>query len=86
MRTIWKVELDANMRAMTLVEGAKPLCVQMQNDIPCMWVEVWSERPVRGYDIVIVGTGQPIPPGPWQYAGTFQIDSGSLVFHVYLES
>lgn len=84
MRTVWKVQLTPEMNTVDLVQAAKPLCVQMQHDIPCMWVEVDSEMPHREYSIAIIGTGHPIPPGRWSYVGTFQFPAESLVFHVYL--
>lgn len=85
MRTVWKVELEAHTTSIDLVEGIKPLCVQIQNKIPCLWVEVDNEKPNREYQIVIIGTGHPIPPGHWTYIGTFQIIINGLVFHVYME-
>ncbi len=84
MRTVWKVEIEAWTRKIPLVAAAVPLCVQMQNDTPCIWFEVDSEQHSVDIPVLVVGTGHPIPEGNWKYAGTFQLPLEQLVFHIYL--
>jgi hypothetical protein len=84
MRTVWKVEIEAWTSEISLVADAVPLCVQMQNDTPCIWFEVDSEQRSVDIPVIVVGTGHPIPEGNWKYVGTFQIPTDNLVFHIYL--
>lgn len=63
--------------------GAKPLCVQVQNGIPCMWALVDEENALVDKKFRIYGTGHPVDPEYTDYIGTFQIDDGRLVFHVF---
>lgn len=86
MKTIFKYAL-ANAAtvggALSVPDGAKPLCVQMQNNIPCLWMLVDSERPHVMRRFAVYGTGHELPQNPGEYVGTFQ--DGWLVFHVFMK-
>lgn len=58
------------------------LCVQVQGDIPCLWARVDPDALLCVRRICVFGTGHPID-GHLDYIGTYQLDGGSLVFHVY---
>jgi len=58
------------------------LCVQVQGGIPYLWARVDPDAPSCVRMISVFGTGHPIE-GHLDYIGTYQLDGGSLVFHVY---
>lgn len=77
--SIWKFPLAEEIE---MPKKAKVLTVQVQRDIPCIWavVDPSADREVRRF--VIVGTGHSMNrKGP--YIGTFQLEGGALVFHVF---
>lgn len=64
--------------------GGRILHVEVQDGIPCMWVQRSSAKDlahqlVRFY---IHGTGHPIPVGIW-WVGTFQMPP--FVWHLFVE-
>lgn len=66
-------------------QGGVPMCVQMQGRVPCMWLGVDDAQPVVDHTVRVIGTGHPIPdPERLHYVGTYQLDGGALVFHVFL--
>ncbi len=84
MKTIYKYTLRIDDRQQIPVPARrKPLCVQMQNGNPCLWVEVDDEDGPELLTIVTRGTGHPLPDNLGPYIGTYQIQG--LVFHVYQE-
>lgn len=68
-----------------LPEGATFLSLQMQHGKPQMWFRVDDSRPVRRQIFGICGTGQEIPPqvASAPFLGTFQMDAGDIVIHVF---
>ena len=86
MKTIWKCTLAPDSRqTVTLPRGAELLTVQVQFDLVQLWAVVDSSQPVETRYIHIVGTGHPIGFAG-KYIGTFQLDGGALVFHVFEEA
>jgi hypothetical protein len=57
----------------------------MQHGEPQLWMLVDPSKEVVAYHFRVAGTGHPIEIAPERlsYVGTFQIDNGSLVFHVF---
>lgn len=49
-------------------------------------VEFWAphsdELPLQERRFTVVGTGHPVPDGPWQYHGTAIAPGGRLVWHL----
>ena len=88
MKTIWKFSLHPDGDSIQVPKGSKVLTVQLQNGSPCVWFlvdrDVYEVGLVR---LIIIGTGWDIPAykDSWNYIGTFQLKSGSLVFHVFAE-
>ena len=89
---IWKyplVEGDEQIIEMPL--DAKILTVQVQNDIPCLWVAVIQTNVMVQRRIRIVGTGHTLMPYYSAkltingYIGTIQTHGGLLVWHVFDE-
>ena len=65
--------------------GCKILAVQVQREIPCIWVLV-NENPPHPREFQLVGTGHPIEDSAGlHYIGTFQMDGGTFVFHLFEE-
>ena len=84
MNVIWKQPLSiVPQQQFWLPRGARPLCIQVQHCEPILWYQCDSEavKTVRRFDMY--GTGREMPADAGTYIGTFQLDSGSLVFHVY---
>lgn len=85
METIWKYELEVvGSQEIKLPTGFEVLSVQVQNGIPCLWVRVDALRPTHKTEIIIHGTGHPVPDTTGKYLGTFQMNGGALVWHVFL--
>jgi hypothetical protein len=84
MRTIWKYQLEvAGLSILQIPKGGKILCVQTQNEQPCVWVDVDSEAPTETRWFKIFGTGHKMEINEGKYIGTFQLSNGSLVFHLF---
>lgn len=85
MKTIWKYELQLiDTQTFDVPEGARFLCVQTQNEKPCMWFEVNHSPAIEQVTIAIKGTGHFIPDNVvMEYLGSCQIADGALVWHVY---
>jgi len=83
MATIHKYHITSE----TTVEmpmGAQVLTVQTQHGEPCIWALVDPAAQSETRQNVAFGTGHPVPDDvALAYIGTFQIESGSLVFHVF---
>lgn len=89
MQVIWKAQLQCtDKQTIDLPKGAEVLCVQTQNELPCIWflvsdVDSIHKEPRTFY---IYGTGHKHEAiGDGLYIGTFQLQGGKLVFHVFEE-
>ena len=86
MKTVFKYPLQVkDKQEIQMPVGAEILCVQVQGGTPCLWAKVDTEA---AYDIKrtirIYGTGHHINQDePLDYIGTFQLENGVLVFHVF---
>lgn len=89
MKTIWKYEIPAQEDIhLKIPKGGEILAVQVQFRTPFIWVLVDpnAEKEDRYFDVI--GTGHEcndiIGSGTVRtYIGTFQLHSGSLVFHLF---
>ena len=81
MKTIHKYQLPITGKV-TAPEGAKFLTVQTQDGGPQLWALVDTLRPMVEHDFRVFGTGHPYD-GEDRYIGTFQLNDGALVFHVF---
>lgn len=85
-KTIYKYPLDVvDHQSITLPFGAQILCVQTQNNIPVIYAIVdrdstlTEQRHFRTF-----GTGHTIDSKYADYyIGTYQLNGGRLVFHVF---
>lgn len=84
MKTVWKYPITPNVSDVQMPKGAKVLTVQMQNGQPCMWVLVDPDEKKETRTFMLIGTGHKVSPGvDLKYIGTFQLEEGRLVFHLF---
>lgn len=63
--------------------GAKILTVQVQHKTPCLWVEVDTSKVTKLVTIYTHGAGHEVHEMASKYIGTYQLQGGTFVFHVY---
>lgn len=81
---IYKYPLETtDHQVVVMPKGATPLCVQMQEDRPCLWARVDPGAATEAVGVYTVGTGHMLPRDLGLYLGTYQMLGGSLVWHVY---
>lgn len=85
MKTVYKYNFEiADEVCIEMPLGADILCVQVQNDTPCIWALVDTEQPVQKRWFSVYGTGHPAPNAYLrEYVGTIQMMGGRLVWHVF---
>lgn len=85
-QTIYKYSLPItdNFR-LFLPLDPKILSAQVQNGLPCMWVQLDLSKAKAFRSFHLMGTGHPMPPpealGPFD--GSFQLPEQGLVFHLF---
>lgn len=88
MITIWKYEIPVeDTFSVDMPAYATILTVQVQNDVPCMWAAVDTERGKVKRTFHVIGTGHDASRAVWSwpYVGTFQLDGGSYIGHLFEE-
>lgn len=90
MQTIWKFPLiNGGRNVIKMPPWTKILCVQVQRYTPCLWGLVTKDDDINYSDeertFVIYGTGHDHDIIGGTYIGTFQLNDGELVFHVFEE-
>jgi hypothetical protein len=83
-KTIWKFPLTPDC-ALSMPVGSIILTVQVQEQIPCLWALVDPAAPHERRCFRTYGTGHPVADDSGEYIGTFQLNGGVLVFHVFEE-
>lgn len=83
--TIWKEELGAvGVQEISIPQGSEILCLREQHGHPCIWFRCDPSADKEKKTVTIVGTGHNAPsPEEAKYLGTFFIEGGILVFHVF---
>jgi hypothetical protein len=82
VKTIWKYELIlAGTQILHIPRDGYILTLQMQNNVPCIWVILDPSFPTEKLRIATYGTGQALPKEPGYYLGTYQTDG--MVFHLF---
>jgi len=82
--TIWKFTLQAtDIQTIKMPKGAKILCVQTQNEIPCLWAIVDPSASMEDRTFSIYGTGHNIDGYDRKYLGTFQLLKGNFIGHLF---
>ena len=86
MKTIWKYELRIeDIQKLEMPKESKILSVQMQHSTPCIWIQCDNSNDMETRNFHTFGTGNPLPNDidNFTYIGTYQINSGVIIFHVF---
>lgn len=83
MRVIYKYTLKAGVTTLNMPQGAQVLTVQTQNENACLWALLDPSKPTEVRTFHMYGTGHRIDNLNLVYIGTFQLEHGVLVFHVF---
>jgi hypothetical protein len=85
-RAIWKFVIDVKDEFfLEMPPGAKVLSVQEQDGVPCLWAAVRpsaAQHPQQRR-FFVVGTGHPMPKDATKYLGTFQLQGGAFIGHLW---
>ena len=63
--------------------GAEPLSVMVQGNKICIWARVNLWRSPVETTFRIAGTGHDLEEDVGNHVGSFQLENGALVFHVF---
>ena len=69
--------------SLALPGGARILDVQVQNGVGCIWALVDASIPPIMRRFRLAGTGHPLNEPHLIHIGTFQLEGGALVFHLF---
>ena len=88
MLAVWKYPLPFptyDEFNLTMQKGAKVLTVQVQGDQPCIWALIDASAPTEVRRFRVAGTGHWLEQerACLDYVGTFQLNDGQLVFHLF---
>lgn len=80
---IWKFEVKNGLISMP--KGAKILSIQTQKNYPQMWVWVDPSQPKEDRYFEVFGTGHKMHTTKCTrlYIGTYQVNAGDLVYHLF---
>jgi len=82
--TIHKYEVPIlDHMIISLPEGAEILSVHVQRGTPCMWAAVDPDAPLVGRQFELRETGHALTGAEGRFVGTFLLQDGALVFHLY---
>lgn len=86
MKQIWKFQLDDYTQTIIADKNWKPLSVHVQHGSPCLWALVDTEALRIQHRVEIVGTGRNADSvAGMKFLGTFLLENGMLVFHVFVD-
>lgn len=87
---IWKYNFEIkDVVTIEMPKGAEIVAVDTQFGKPTLWALVNPDAEAENRVLRIFGTGHPIKGNNWtlgasvKYLGTFQVQDGQLVFHVF---
>ncbi len=84
MKTVYKYGLPMNDVAEFMMPiGAEILHIAEQDGNPCMWALVDPIATNELFRVRVAGTGHQIHEDDLEHLGTFFLQGGSLVFHVF---
>ena len=64
-------------------KDAKILSVQLQNGIPVFWAEVDTNNEPETRNFSVIGTGHIMEARSQQFLGTFQLQGGAFIGHLF---
>lgn len=80
---VFKYELPVtDIFTLELPQEAEVLTVQVQYGKPCIWARVNPDAKTEERKFRIAGAGNDVEADA-RYIGTFQLENGSLVFHLF---
>ena len=85
-KEIWKFEIKPYDSAIQMPKLSEILTTQIQNGNPCIWALVCpeNEKEERYFEVYQTGHEMHCDIGiNRKYINTFQLESGSLVFHLF---
>ncbi len=82
-KLIWKYTLEPGPTVIEVPINARILDVQTQHEDPQLWLLVDPTNEKVKREFTIYDTGFTMPDYPGEYVGTFQLNGGGLVFHVF---
>lgn len=82
MKVIWKYAINP-ATVIQIPVGYRLLSVQTQDNQPQLWALVDPSNPKVGRTFRAVATGEEFDDEGYTYVGTFQINGGALVFHLF---
>lgn len=87
MKTIYKYDLDTtDIQTVNLPTTHEILCIQTQHGKPTLWAKVDTNcSSTVNVNIYTFGTGHNIPDIELFYLGTYQLNNGSLIFHIFTD-
>jgi hypothetical protein len=84
MNKIWKYELQVTeFQQIEMPLDAELLDVQVQHGAPCLWARVNPCAPMVNRVLVTHGTGHDVAESTGEHVGSYQLQGGALVFHVF---
>lgn len=88
MKVIYKYPLEIKEKQEILLpDNHQILDIQVQNNIPCLWVLLDSDdldpSKIHSFYIHLVGTGQKFNDSILNYITTFQLAGASIVLHAF---
>lgn len=87
MRTVHKFILPVmhgDTIRLSMPADAQFLSIQEQHGEVCLWALVDTAKPGMPRNLLMVGTGHPLPPGYFgRYIDSVQLIGGSLVLHFF---
>jgi hypothetical protein len=83
--TIWKYEIMPGVFDLNMPAGARILSVQVQRGKPYVWALCCPDNEIEKRRLCVVGTGHSTPENieNARFVGTFQLNGGELVFHLF---
>jgi len=86
VRRVYKYPIPVtDMIDLSLPAGAQPLHVAAQGEMVCLWALVDPEAEPVARRFIVRGTGHPIEndDADLSHVGTFLLQDGALVFHLF---
>ena len=81
MRAVYKYPIEvADDFVVTMPQAHRVIHVELQQEAPCMWVEVDTESPDLPFRFHVEGTGHPVAPGT-EHVGSWVGEP--FVWHLY---
>jgi hypothetical protein len=84
-KKIFKYQLEnTHFQKVEMPKGAEILCIQTQNEIPCIWALVEPNASLTCRVFETFFTGHEVPENAnRKYVGTYQLANGAYVFHLF---